>query len=69
MIPLCPDHNVPLEVQVITQGDLLLGYLFVCPFDEWGSRKSEGLDCKYLLDGDADGNPIIEAFRQLEFPT
>jgi len=61
----CPIHSLPLERLEITQGDLFLGYIFVCPRNEWGSLKSD--DCSFCLDGDAEGNPIPEAYKQLDF--
>lgn len=60
----CPDHDLPLERLEITQGDLFLGHIFVCPRNEWGSQKGE---CEFCLDGDADGNPIPEAWEQENF--
>jgi len=45
----CPIHNCPLEKQTITQGEITLGYILVCPLSEWGStHKDLGafiLDC------------------------
>ena len=60
----CPFHNLPLERLEITQGDRLLGYIFICPMGEWGSMGLEA--CDYVLDGDMEGNPVEEKFEQLE---
>lgn len=54
---LCPIHQEPLEKVSLTQGDLLLGYLWLCPLSEWGSKKG---DCDYVLGADAEGNPIFD---------
>lgn len=61
---VCPVHGLPLERLEITQGDLLLGYIFVCPKNEWGTMDG---DCEYCLDGDAQGNPIPEKWEQENF--
>lgn len=61
----CPIHNLPLERGEITQGDKFLGWLFVCPHNEWGSIGDE--TCDFCLDGDANGNPIPETWKQIEF--
>ncbi len=63
---VCPDHNLQLERLEITQGDLLLGYIFVCPQNEWGTLDG---DCEYCLDGDMQGNPIPEKWEQENFMT
>lgn len=48
---ICPTHGVKLEKGEITQGDTLLGFMYICPKDE---------NCDYCLDADDDGNPIFE---------
>ena len=63
----CPEHGTPLERLTITQGDKLLGYIFICPHNEWGSLHSD--TCSYCLDGDDNGDPIIEEYKQIELFT
>lgn len=54
----CPVHNKPLERLKITQGDQMLGYIFVCPRNDWGSEHAD--DCDYCLDGDENGEVVLE---------
>lgn len=61
--PTCPIHGYELELHQVTQGDLVLGYMFLCPMDEWGSI---GGECTTCIDADMQGNPIFEAWKQLE---
>ena len=62
----CPIHNETLERIEITQGENLLGYLYICPIGEWGS-KHEKDECDYCIDADKEGNPIFEKWEQQEF--
>lgn len=61
--PTCPVHGYELELHQVTQGDKVLGYMFLCPMDEWGSI---GGECTTCIDADMQGNPIFEAWKQLE---
>lgn len=53
----CPINHEELEKAELTQGDVSLGFLWICPFTEWGKKKG---NCDYTLDTDDEGNPILE---------
>jgi hypothetical protein len=62
--PICPTHNVPMELVRVTQGDAFLGQFFYCPgYEVYGDPADE---CIGVIDADAAGNPVYEAPVQLE---